>query len=270
MKIEHLSNSQIQMALKCGQQWAYRYGEQIILPPGFAAIRGKSVDAGVSTNLRQKIESGQDLPVEEIEQAALDHLDLELRGEVMLDPDYGDDFQRARGLVRDEVVGLTRTHTRFIAANLQPVAVQLRVTVMPSESLPVKLVGVIDLLDSEGRIRDTKTSRKSPSSNGAEESDQLTTYDLFHRAHYKKPPSLLQLDALIATPSGRFNVKEVTAPPRTMEDLRALVTRARAVVRMVESEVFTPAPDAAWWCSAKWCGYHGMCPYARGRKRPES
>lgn len=271
MKLEHLSNSQIQMALKCGQQYAYRYGEGMKLPPGFAMVRGKAVDAGVTFNLRQKIETSEDLPVEVVQEIAREKLAEEFQGEVELDPDYeSTDFEKAKDALTDEVVGLAKLHTERVSPTFQPRAVQLRVELSPSHSLPIKLVGILDLIDTKERIRDTKTSKKSPDADAAQESDQLTAYDLLYRAHHRRQPGGLGLDTLVRTPSGKLSAQETSAPPRDMSDLRAYVARARSVVRMVETETFTPAPDSAWWCSQKWCGYWGICKYARGRKRPAS
>lgn len=268
---DHLSNSQIQMALKCGQQYAYRYQEGLVLPPGFAMVRGKAVDAGVTQNLRQKIETGTDLPVEQVQQLAREKLEEEFRGDVVLDPDYeGQDREKAKGALVDEVAGLAKLHTERVSPTFQPAAVQLRVEIAPSQSLPIKFVGILDLIDSNRRIRDTKTAKKSASAGASDESDQLTAYDLLYRAHYKSRPTSLGLDQLVRTEAGNYSAKEFTSEPRPVDELRAYVARARAVLRMNETETYTPAPDSAWWCSARWCGYHGMCPYARGRKRPTS
>ena len=53
------------------------------------------------------------------------------------------------------------------------------------------------------------------------------------------------------------------APARERDELFAYVARANSVVQMIEKEVYTPAPDSAWWCNQRWCGYWDRCPFAR-------
>lgn len=273
MKIEHLSNSQVSMALKCGQQYAYRYGEGIKLPPGFAMVRGSSVDAGITENLRQKITSGADLPVTDVQDLAAAELEKRFRTEeVVPDPDdEGTPIDEARGRLMDEVVGLAGLHTQDVSPGFAPEHVQLKVKLKPSSILPVEFVGVLDVVDTEKRIRDTKTARKKATDSAALESDQLTAYDLLYRAHFKQEPSALQLDQLVRTPkAGELSAHALTSEPRDRSELFAYVARANAVLQMAEAERWTPAPDSAWWCSQKWCGYWGICKFARGRKRHQS
>lgn len=270
MKVDYLSNSQVQMALKCGQQYFYRYVEGIKTLPGFAMVRGRSVDSAVSTNLSQKIESKADLPVSDVQALARQELSDQFRkNEIEKDADYAEmDFETAKGKLADEVVGLAALHTTEVSPHLQPAHVQTKVTLQPSRILPVKFVGVLDLIDSNGTIRDTKTAKKSATDSAALESDQLTAYDMLYRAHFKTPPAGLQLDQLVRTEGGKLSANELKAPARERDELFAYVARANAVVSMVEREVYTPAPDSAWWCNQRWCGYWDRCPFARGRKRP--
>lgn len=272
MKLKRGSHSAFNTALKCGQQYKFRYAMGLRLPPGFAIIRGRGADEGVNTNLVQKIESKKDADRELVRAAAAGEVDRMLAGEVVLDPDYMEyGFERAKGVVKDEAITLAELHLHRVAPELQPRAVQVKIEMPPSEVLPLTMVGVVDVIDDADVIHDTKTSKKSPPATAADESDQLTWYELFHRARYRKPSAGQRLDYLVRTPKGNLSAK-VLETTRTMEDLQRAVATAGEILRMIEAEVWVPAPDSAWWCSAKWCGYHpdagGPCRYGRRTKRP--
>ena len=113
-------------------------------------------------------------------------------------------------------------------------------------------------------IRDTKTSGKSPAANVADESHQLSAYALASQVIDKTLPDAVKLDYLIDL---KRETKTMTVEStRTGQDLQAYLNRIVNAVATIESGMFTPAPNAAWWCSAKWCAYHSMCPHVVQKK----
>lgn len=108
-------------------------------------------------------------------------------------------------------------------------------------------------------VRDTKTSGKSPSANVADESHQLSAYSLAAQVIDGRLPDAVKLDYLVDLKSGPKTM--TVASSRTADDVRVYLNRIVNAVATVESGMFTPAPNAAWWCSAKWCAYHHICPH---------
>lgn len=271
MKLERISYSQVAMLHKCGEQYRRRYIEGEILPPGIALIRGKSVHAPIEANLVAKMETGALLPLEQVQSLAADTVRAALQADFVLDGDYAAmGIAKARDLVTDEVVGLSTLHATKVAPAIEPSAVEVKIEVPPSNALPVTLVGVLDLIDDREGIRDTKTAQKSPAADAADVSDQLTTYELLHRARYGEPAKGLGLDVLVRTP-GRGELKYVPLrTTRSTEDLLPFLRRVQAAVRAIEAEIFIPAASDTWQCSAKWCGYSSSCAFFRGRPRPQS
>jgi hypothetical protein len=108
-------------------------------------------------------------------------------------------------------------------------------------------------------IRDTKTSSKSPAANVASESHQLSAYSLASSVLEKKLPDAVKLDYLVDLKSGpkTMTVESV----RDGQDVNAYLNRTVNQIAVIQSGMFTPAPNAAWWCSAKWCAYHHICPH---------
>lgn len=113
-------------------------------------------------------------------------------------------------------------------------------------------------------IRDTKTSSKSPSAETANESHQLSAYSLASSVIDNQLPDAVKLDYLVDLKGG---VKPMTIEStRDTQDVRNYLNRIVNAVAAVQSGMFTPAPNAAWWCSAKWCAYHSMCPYVKHKE----
>jgi hypothetical protein len=121
---------------------------------------------------------------------------------------------------------------------------------LPDDACPQELV-----------IRDTKTSKKSPSENTAHESNQLSAYALASQVLDGKLPDALKLDYLIDLKRGVKTM--VMETKRNPEDATAYLNRVVNAIVSIRSGVFVPAPNTAWWCSAKWCGYHSICPHVR-------
>lgn len=122
-----------------------------------------------------------------------------------------------------------------------------------------------DIIDYQTTvIRDTKTSSKSPAANVADESHQLSAYALASQVIDKTLPDAVKLDYLIDL---KRETKTMTVEStRSGQDLQAYLNRIVNAVATIESGMFTPAPNAAWWCSAKWCAYHNMCPHVVQKK----
>lgn len=272
MKVERLSPSQESTLANCGQQYAFRYVEKRRVAPGFAMFRGRAVHSGVETNMLHKMQTGEVMPVADVKDAARAALDTEISsGEAVLDGDYqGMSLKDAKGVLTDEVVGLSGLHAEELAPIIQPTAIEVRVEMAPSELMPFQYVGVLDLIDGSTKIRDTKTKRASPPKTQAAKSPQLSSYAMLFLAKYGKLPSELDLDVLIRTP-GRGEVKKVIQPTtRDSEDVQIAIRRSQRAAEVIESERFLPASPDSWICDVKWCGYarEGICPYFRKSERP--
>lgn len=277
MKLDHVSPSTLGQAAKCGEQLRFRLQEGPE-PPGFALIRGRAVAESIERNMTAKLNGGDPRPLEELGQIAHDAVLRELEvGSVRLDlAEDGEvlTFAEARGRTIDDAVTLAALHAHAAAPNILPTAVEARVE-LSSSRLPVKLVGVLDLIaeDRNGgeTIRDAKANGKRPDASSADDSDQLTAYDALYRGLRGKAPSGLILDHLVL-PTKTLGPRyfEHQAPARTPADFDALAGRIERVVRAVDAEVWIPAPEGAWWCSEKFCGYWSRCVFARGRKRATS
>ncbi len=251
--------SGLNMLSKCGAQFERRYinGEKV--PPGVSLVMGTAVHKAVAADLTEKITAGKLLPAEQVQDIARDALAAEWQKGVVLEEDYAAlGEKKAAAVATDTAVSLAELHHEEAAPRLQPTHVE-RPWVLDIEGLPVQLAGTIDVQEGLKSIRDTKTSKKSPAADAADSSLQLTTYCLAVRQHDGAVPEKVGLDFLVHTKVPKLVQIE---SKRTDADFQHLLERVYQASRMIEAGLFMPAPLEAWWCSARWCGYHATCKFA--------
>jgi Uncharacterized protein conserved in archaea len=261
------SSTQLTMLQRCGMQYFYRYVEGIKMAPTVALLRGSAVHTGVAVNLRQKIKSGVELPVDDVKDAARDAVDAAFMGEIALTEE-----ERSRGMslikgdTKDMAIGLAALHTLKVSPTFQPVAVEKQITLRTDPAIfPMDLTGIIDVEDDAAAVRDTKTSSKAPNEDAAETSEQLTMYALLYQAEKGRLPSEVVLDTLVRTKGGK-ETPYLNKSARTEADLHRLTLRLGKAAEAIEKEVFIPTNPESWWCSANWCGYYNICAFGKSRR----
>lgn len=258
-----LSISAMDMLSKCGEQYRRRYIEKERIAPGVAAVVGRGVDASVNRNLTAKIETAELLTVDEVESTARDQVAHDWgTAEISLsteERELGVPTVRAASI--DKAVRLSGLHATDTAPTLNPTKVQRRWRIeLPN--YPMDLTGVTDI-EELTTVRDTKTAAKSPRENEAELSDQLTLYALAMKVLDGTAPAKVALDYLVDTKVPKAVTREST---RDLDDFHVMLRRIETAENAIDRQIFVPARQSDWWCSARWCGYFQTCPYARHRK----
>jgi hypothetical protein len=264
VKLPHLSHSQLTMLSRCGEQYRRRYIEGEKIPPAIAMLVGRAVDESVTDNLTTKIEHGTLLPLEQVRAKARDTFSNTWAGEgvFLTDEDVALGPARVKGEAVDKSVRLAELHARQVAPGISPTAVQRRWEVsLEKAGYAATLVGVLDIQEGSKRIRDTKTSGKSPSEDQADKSDQLTLYALGAKVIDGAIPDELSLDYLVDTKTPKV-VQLVSK--RTEADFGPVLRRVERALEVIQAGAFTPAnPETDWWCSKSSCGYWASCPFVR-------
>jgi hypothetical protein len=250
----HLSASQLEMFAKCPESWRRRYLEKEVIPPRLAMLKGSAVHEGAEVNMRQKIESRQDLPSDEIVEAAVNAYDSRVKA---------DGYSLAEGEAKaevsrykDVVAQMAEVHAVQQAPDYQPIAVEQKFR-LELPAITHDIVGVIDLIDESGAVVDFKTAGKKMSEVDVETSTQLTLY----AASRTDEEVNVRLDVLVE-PSARLPVRrQVIEATRNRTDLPIIARRLTVVSKTIDAGLFPPAPVGSWWCSESWCGYWHSCPY---------
>jgi hypothetical protein len=161
----------------------------------------------------------------------------------------------------DKAVRLTKAHSLSLAPALKPRAVQ-RPWAMEIPGFSFDIVGTRDLDETDGTVRDLKTSGKSPAKDAAWTSDQGTLYAMSTWVVDQQPPPVpFVLDTIVDAKRG---TKIVTLESsRSIEDFAVMASRIANAEKVIQSGSFTPARQTDWWCSLKWCSYAPICPYFR-------
>lgn len=260
----HLSASQLDMACRCGEQYRRRYMEREIIAPGIAMLKGSAVHKGAETNFRQKIESHEDLPVNDIVDAAVASLDAAAHGEVSLtDDELSIGFKNVIGAATDSVRDMAKIHAEQQAPDYQPVMVEQAVRIELPDS-PRDYLGVLDLVDDQDRVIDLKTAKRKKSQNDADSSVQLTGYGATFKALNGRDPKELILDTIIQ--GKKETTRQTVSTTRSEADYAALAERINAVNASIAAGIFLPATPGAWNCSPRWCGYFTTCKFVNAER----
>ena len=261
----HISPTQIDTYLRCGEQYRRRYvlGEKI--PPGVALVKGSAVHRAAEVNYRQKLESRADLPVPDLQEAAASHgQEMVARDGLMLAPDEATKgMAKVRGEILDRAVVLTGLFAQRVAPSVQPVLVEEGIGIeLPNCSHD--LFGRLDVTDEENRVRDLKTAGRRKNADEVQRSDQLTFYHLAFQRKMGRPPAGVRLDVLVDKARPEVQTLEAERTPR---DAAVFVSRLNAVLSGIKTGSFPPAPIGAWCCSARYCGYWFTCPYVNSERQ---
>lgn len=269
-KPDHFSVSQLRTYRRCGQQYYYIYPEKMRMAPGISQIRGTSLHRTAAANHAQKIESKRDLPLDEMQCRAAEAVESEFAGGVSLtSQERTVGVANLRASTVDAAVKLTGLYALELAPTIRPIMSEKRLLLKPPADSPLDtpVEMQIDLAQEDDSLDDLKTSSKSPNASDAHKSDQLSTYSLGYQALTGRPASKLRLDHLVLTKAGntKIVIQETTRGPK--DHAAVLDTMARAI-KGIRAGVFVPNTEG-WWCSERYCGFHGICPFFKGGAEEE-
>jgi RecB family exonuclease len=234
---EILSPSQASTFLGCSAKYRFKYVLGLPDPAGGGAARGRAVHKAIEHYMRAKI-SGLELDGE----AVTDEWD-----EIWDDACEGAEFAAHENIEALKASGaqLAGKYLREAAPRIQPLAVEVPVS---GEIAGVKVCGIVDILDTEGRIIDIKTASRKPSKVSGDHAFQLATYTalLDHSVSGET-----RIDSLVSTKDPQLVQIEHT-PGKSG---RKLVERMYPLVAEgIANGLFIPNRASTL------CGY---CPYAR-------
>ncbi len=136
--IEHLSVSQLDMFTRCGEQYRRRYIEGEIVPPGIAARIGTGVHKAAETNWREKMRTGQDMPLDAVQDCAAEAYHKALQDGVFFAPDELPGATLAMAEGKDTAVSLATLFRREQGPPVTPARVGEKIILdLPGVDLPI-------------------------------------------------------------------------------------------------------------------------------------
>ena len=261
--IKYINQSLLNLHAKCGVAAEFRING-IIIAPAAAAHRGTGVHKAGEADARKLMASGERLTISELQDAAATGFreSLEKNGVYMSE----EDKPQANAILaqaKDEAVRAAALYGVAVSPRIgQPIHIEEEITIQV-DGLDYPLGGTLDLIHLVGgghKITDLKTTAKSPDLSVATHSIQAPMYDLLaERALGLTTTFEFEYIKVLKTKS-----ENITIPATITAQARAnIIQRAKVFEAHLASGILTPAPPEAWWCSASWCGYYGICPHGQ-------
>lgn len=260
--IKSIHQSHLGMWLRCQEQFRRRYVEGEIIPPGISARRGSATHKAAEINHKQKIQSGEDLPVTDLQDAARDEYVRLVKDEGVFIPK---DKVSEKGVLlaqgQDAATRLTKLYRECLAPQIKPVLVEQKLTVDAGLALPLQ--GTIDVLTTGHWLPDLKTADKSKGPKDADHSLQLTFYAGMVAHHTGKWPEKVSLEILVNNKEPKL---QSLLTKRGPADFANLLLRLQIFMAQLQTGLFPPCDPGAWICSPTWCGYYWTCKYTANRR----
>lgn len=254
LDLQIFSASSISTFMRCGKQWEFAYVYAYKRPPTLRAVIGNAAHEAVEVNYRQKMETGDDLPVDDVKEAFSDSFERQMSDEV-----YFDDEEAERpGEAKDSGYKVIDRYQKEVAPPIQPLMIEEQVR-FRINGIPFS--GYIDLVDQKRRVRDLKTVKRKPSKN--DYALNMIGYAVGYRQKTGETETGVVLDYMVRTQKPYYNPvpSEGPVPPAAIAQFAEVVT---GVAEAVKKGVFLPTGLNNNACS--WCGYKEIClPYKRTR-----
>lgn len=258
-----LSASSVNTYLRCGRQWEMAYVLGIKQPPTLRQTIGIAGHKAVELNMRQKIESRADLPVEQVLDEFATAYD-EMTPEVELTPKEIEDGVTLGGGKDSGIAAVEAYHTQA-APLIQPIEVEKSIQF---EINGIPYSGQIDTLDDALAVRDTKFVARTP---------QEGTYDLNMTGYalgVRQGASTTEgavtesdvvLDVIVRNKTPKY-VQVANGGPVDDERIRRFAGIVTDVYENIMAGNFTPNGVVGAPPACTWCGFKTMCSSYLGRR----
>ena len=243
----HISVSQINEYLDCSAYYMFHRIFKIQTPSKSFLTIGKSVHKGIEVNYRQKMETKTDLLLPKIQEVTVEEFEI-------LSPVTEWDKDEDPGKVKDEVVALATLYHTEVAPHVQPKMVEERMTV-EDERLTLPVFFVLDLVDQDDMIRDTKTYGRTPSQDDIDYDLQLSAYSLAFRSTTGRIEKGVKWDCLVKTKVPKYAPLEST---RNEIDGRRFINIANSAVMAIQNGAFIPN-QKSYKCGKDRCPFWVAC-----------
>lgn len=251
MMLDHISNSQMSMFARCQASWAFRYLDNLKIPPKSKMMRGTCIHRALAHNYLPKIESHEDMPVDDVLDCYSTHYDEESHAVEW----HGEDA----GKMKDAGVGVVRKYQEEIAPKTQPTDVEQSFSMSLSwregdDDKQVEFRGIIDLVTDDG-LGEHKSTAQTPNMPRPGDVAQLVGYKLGDEAMNGSEAKIARLDYLVMLKTPKLVRFDVPITPGRKKFLLGQIPR---IVKAMESGNYFP-DRSSMYCSETGCGYWSKC-----------
>jgi hypothetical protein len=260
--ITEISQSMQNQWFRCPHQFerVWIMGERI--PPGIAARIGTGLHTGAHVNFAAKYISGNDEPLEVVQDAAKDGYIKAVQEGVFFPPDEVSGARKQIEEGVDVTVDLAKLFRLGLAPQIQPVLIEENIY-LSDPRLPVPFRGTIDVLDESNWLIDIKSSKNKWAAGKADSEIQPTLYNELVREKTGEYPRKITFEVFTKTKREHHSIETT----RTREDYEKLVIVTEQMIKCINEGIFLPAPPGSWQCSMKWCGFYLTCKYIPNHRK---
>jgi len=255
-----LSPSAATTYTNCGAKYLFGRVLKMPDPPTGALTMGNAVHAAIGENFRQKIETKRDLPAPGVQAIYLDAWENLVAGtqpnrggRPSLPTEFRDDEMPAD--LKAEGLALTLKYLDEACPSIEPAAVELPVA---GRIGGVAVRGYIDLLEVNGRVRDIKTAKRTPTEVSANYRFQVSTYTQI--SQYASGEATV--DTLVKLKTPKLVSIDFTANADDASETQAMYPLVQQSIRAGH---FIPNRQN-YMCSRKYCSFWRECERRFGGK----
>ena len=280
LPVGYLSNSQVEMYLRCPMQYEFRYVKSMRRPPSAAMSHGSGTHKALEVTHNHIVDHGEPASTAEVESAFSDTFDKVLA-------DIPEESRVEDGLnvheLKDVGLILVRIYNSKYAPAVRPSVgkdgvrgIEKRFEVLVAG---VPMVGIIDLIDTNSDVSVSKTEKEFMTLHGKEipailrtaiadfktksksmsEAEVVGSLQLSLYSYVEQIPAV-RIDQLLKLKTPK--ITRITTL-RTAQDHAWMKNVVHGVARAITAGIFPPCDPTHWVCSEKWCGYWALC---RGRR----
>lgn len=268
----NLSNSSVELYLKCPQKWYNRYVLKLYEPSPGHLILGRAVHVAEAQSYQDQVTSGEPHELEQVMDDYSTTLDSEIAG-AKEEIDWGD---MTPGEQKDRGARMLSEYHSTIPAKIKPKKAETEFNIRLRPEYKWTIKGYVDVIGDwdDGFMpvadvaHDLKTVKRAIAADDLENMVQGTLYtysQLLQQPERESMPFFVhELKALKTVQSARvlFSSRTRQQGERYMERVAQV---AREIDWRMETGNWQGAPPGAWWCRPKMCGYYATCPFAAGR-----
>lgn len=262
-ELDHFSPSSIDGFWKCPEQWRRERIGFDRMATTSKQIFGSVFHRAAEHNFAQKIDSHEDLPVEQVQERAGDAfnevLDEEIgKREIVWGTDKPNEIQQ-------ECIRASASYHKNVAPPVQPIAVEHTFRV---DLLGFPFTGRIDVVTEDRRIIDLKTTGRRKVQGDLDKDTQASGYLWARREEgFAAPDFSLHVAVRNKTPT-----QQTLSTTRTGGQLDQFEELTRVTLATVRHYLDVYGPDGTWpgasplgwWCSQKNCSFWQSCCWRGG------
>lgn len=261
-----ISPSQMSTALGCAAAYYQKYILRRKIPPGIFLAVGSGLDEASNVNFLQKMSTREDLPLEDLNDAAVTEFNRRLLKEgLFLTKEEAQNSEKVISDAKGKMLQLVKGFRDFVAPVIQPVCVQGSISFTRDAVPGVLFRGKIDVMNDEHDVIDLKSAKGKWPKGKADHEYQPSFY--IHGARESLNAKTKRFTYHILT-KGKETAHHVIHTKRDPSDLKTIEERAKVIVSMRNSGLFPPCDPGDWRCGPRWCSFYlAGCKYVSERNR---